>query len=74
MYAQCEAFEELRSRDDDDVMTADIEDGEKLGTLMVLKDGENWTRGLQQTDNIFDRRIISDARFRAISSAVKMLA
>jgi len=29
-----------------DVMTAIIEDGEKLGTLMVLKDGENWTRGL----------------------------
>ena len=30
----------------DDVMTAVIEDGEKLGTLMLLKDSQKWTRGL----------------------------
>jgi len=30
----------------DDVMNAIIEDGEKLGTLMVLKDSQKWTCGL----------------------------
>ena len=30
----------------DDVITAGIEEGEKLGTLMVLKDSQNWTPGL----------------------------
>ena len=30
----------------DDVLTAIIEEGEKLGTLMILKDSQNWTRGL----------------------------
>jgi len=30
----------------DDVLTAIIEDGEKMGTLMVLKDAQNWTHGL----------------------------
>lgn len=30
----------------DDVMTAIIEDGEKLGTMMVLKESQKWTCGL----------------------------
>jgi hypothetical protein len=30
----------------DDVLTALIEEGEKLGTLMILKDAQTWTCGL----------------------------
>jgi len=30
----------------DEVLTAVIEDGETLGTLMVLSDSQKWTRGL----------------------------
>ena len=30
----------------DDERTAVTEDGEKMGTLMVVKDSQNWTRGL----------------------------
>jgi len=30
----------------DEVLTAIIEDGESLGTLMILNNSQNWTRGL----------------------------
>ena len=30
----------------DDVLTALIEDGDKLGTLMILSESQNWTQGL----------------------------